>query len=119
MNHLYIELAIIFRTAGLIFSVSFVLRYLRLPWRSTVEGRHLMSFSTVVALFLLYATVNNIAAYFDSYVPPGHVDGDYFGRLPIAVLLYGWVAYEMWKRNHLLTLARRQAREYEHENASH
>lgn len=108
MIHAMTDLAIVLRTIGLVCSVAFVIRYSRMPWRSTREGRHLMSFSGTVAAFLAYATINNVAAALDDYVPPGHVDGDYPGRLALAVILYGAVAFEMWRRNRLLTLARRQ-----------
>lgn len=112
-KHTLIDIAIILRTVGMIFAAVFVIRYAQQPWRKTLEGRHLMSFSTVVALFLAFATLNNITAWIDDYVPPGHVDGDYPGRRVIGVVLYLAVAFEMWRRNHLLTLALRKAAQVE------
>ena len=108
--HLLTDAGIVLRTLGMIFAGAFVVRYSRQPWRSTAEGRHLMSFSAIVAAFLAYATINNVMAWLDPTLPPEHADGDYPGRLLFGVALYGFVAWAMWRRNHLLTLALRSAR---------
>lgn len=98
-----IEVAIMGRTSALALAVIFILRYAVRPWRQTHEGEHVMTLTFIIAGFMAYATVNNVMTYLDPATPP--VDGDYPGRAMIGLILYAAVAWELWERNHLLTLA--------------
>lgn len=110
INQVMFVAAVTLRTAAMIFALSFVIRYWHLPWRSTPEGRHLMSFSAVVACTLAVATANQLVAYLDNVPAAPRDDGAYPGRIEISVILYIWIAFEMWRRNRLLTRARRDNR---------
>lgn len=99
------EAAIVARTVALVLAVMFAWRYSRRPWRTTREGRHLMSFTLIVAAFLVYATVNNVVTFLDAY--PSTPDGSYPGREVIGLALYMLVAWELYQRNRLLSLAYR------------
>ena len=98
-------LTIAFRTVGMILAWVFVARYARYSWRASEEGRHLMGFSTVVALFLTYATANNVASWIDPDTTPANIDGDWPGRVLVGIVLYAGTAWFMWQRNRLLTNA--------------
>ena len=98
--------AVILRAVALVLAVVFTVRYSKRPWKQTAEGHHLMAFTIIVAAFLAYASVNNLVAYIDPTQPVA--DGPYHGRQVIGVLLYAAVAWELWQRNRLLTLASRE-----------
>lgn len=100
---------IILRTTALILAVTFAMRYVRLPWRSTEEGKHLMGLTIVTAAFMAWATVNGVAAYLDPTVPS--LDGAYPGRAHIGYVLFFAITGELVNRNHLLTVAVRESRE--------
>lgn len=107
IHHIMFIIAVGLRTAAMLFAAGFVLRYWHMPWRATREGRHLMSFSAVVAITLAVATANQVIAALDDVPAPPRDDGAYPGRIEIAVVLYAWIAFEMWRRNRLLTRAQR------------
>lgn len=108
---LVLGMTIFARTVGMFLAWMFVARYARQPLRSTPWGGHLMGFGLVVGCFLSYATVNNIAIWLDPTTGPEIIDGDYPGRVGIGFVLYCWVAFEMYRRNELLSEAIRQGRE--------
>jgi hypothetical protein len=95
-----VEVSIAARTVGLGLALLFAARYARRPWARSREGRHLMSFTLIVAAFLTYATVNNVISYFDSV--PNLPDGQYPGRNLVGLVLYMLVAWELYQRNRLL-----------------
>lgn len=64
-------------------------------WRDSAEGRHLMSFTLVVALFLSLALTARVL---------GHPVWLTF----VAVVLYGCVAYLLWRRFYLMMRATRR-----------
>lgn len=107
-------LTILLRSLGMVFAVAFLLRYLRLNWQATPEGRHLIGFTLIVALFLGYATANNIAMWLDPASSRG-IRGNWPGRSEVGAVLYGLVAWFLFQRNRLLTLAQRERREMEAE----
>lgn len=77
----------------------FALRYSRLTWRHTREGRHLMGQSLVLAALLwgtLLVAVVPIPAW---------------AALVVQVVLFAWLAFEATRRNHLLTVNQREARD--------
>jgi amino acid transporter len=78
----------------------FAVRYSRLTWRHTREGRHLMGQSLVLAA-LLWATL--ILAVVP--VPT-------WAALTVQVVLFAWLAFEATRRNRLLTLNQREARDH-------
>jgi hypothetical protein len=76
----------------------FAARYSRLTWRHTREGRHLMGQSLVLAA-LLWATLILAVAPVPSWL-----------ALTVQVALFAWLAFEATRRNRLLTLNQREAR---------
>ena len=76
----------------------FAVRYSRLTWRRTREGRHLMGQSIVLAA-LLWATLVLAAV----PVPA-------WAGLAVQVVLFAWLAFEATRRNRLLSLNQREAR---------
>lgn len=75
----------------------FVVRYATLRWDRTEEGRHLMGFTLIVAIFMTLASVVVV-----------------FGQIPyirqIAVLLYTWLLYLLVMRNYLLHVRQKERR---------
>lgn len=78
----------------------FVLRYRRLDWRSTDEGKHIMGFTLCVAIFTTLAAEVRLF-------------GPWPGTLLVALALYGWLAYLLFSRNWLLHKAQRRERRKE------
>lgn len=73
----------------------FVVRYSRVPWRRTPAGRHLMGLTRALAV-ILWATM------FLSVVPlPLWV------ALAVQAVAFGWLAFELSRRNRLFTIAQR------------
>lgn len=95
--------SVVARTAALVLALLFAYRYSRRPWRSTREGRHLMSFTLIVAGFMFYATLNHVVAVLDTV--PAMPDGHYPGREVAGLVLYMLVAWELYQRNRLLSSA--------------
>lgn len=77
----------------------FALRYRRLTWKRTREGRHLMGQSSVLAA-LLWTT---LLVYF--------VPVPLWLGLSVQVGMFAWLAFEATRRNRLLTLNQRDARD--------
>jgi amino acid transporter len=73
----------------------FVVRYQRVTWNKTREGRHLMGQSAVLAAILgatlLFALI----------------DEPRWLGLTVQVALFAWLAFEATRRNHLLTVNQR------------
>jgi amino acid transporter len=95
-------LGFIMRMLTMIFAGVFVVRYSRRRWRTLPEGRHLMGFSLVVFLFMVWSTVNTYMAWSDEHPPQVNPDGDWYGREEVAVILFGFTAFYMYQRNKLL-----------------
>jgi amino acid transporter len=76
----------------------FAVRYSRLTWRRTREGRHLMGQSIVLAA-LLWATLLAAAVPLPLWL-----------ALAVQVVLFAWLAFEATRRNRLLSLNQREAR---------
>lgn len=110
ITDLLVPTAIVFRTATLALSITFLLRYDRVNWQATAEGRHLMAFTGLVAAFLAYASVNTLVQYIDGTVT-SRGDGAWPGQLIVAVVLFQWGAWVLWRRNRLLTIAQREVRQ--------
>lgn len=75
---------------------TFWVRYSCVQWGRTREGRHLMGQSRVLAV-ILWATL--IVALVPVHTPTA---------LAVQVVLFGWLAFEGVRRNHLLTLNQRE-----------
>lgn len=90
------------RVLTLVFTSIFIIRYVQRPWRTLPEGRHLMGFSCVVWAFMLWSVVNTFMAWVDDTPPEVRPDGDWPGRELVAVILFGFTAWYMYKRNTLL-----------------
>lgn len=88
---------IVLRVACMLLAWLFVFRYARVGWTKTDEGRHLMGYTLITAIFM------SLAAYVSIW-----------GRYPwfdqVSMLLYGWLAYLLGRRNWLLTAAQRDRR---------
>lgn len=80
----------------------FALRYGRLTWKGTREGRHLMGQSRVLAA-LLWTTL------LMAFAPPVPRPVG----LVVQVVMFAWLAFEATRRNRLLTLNQRDARQGE------
>lgn len=101
--------SVVFRSVALALAIGFAVRYSRPAgrWRQTPEGRHIMAFTVLVAVFLAYATLNHVMALIGgtwelkSYYPGQHLVG---------AGLYMAVAWKLWERNILLTRANRETR---------
>lgn len=76
----------------------FAIRYSRVNWRRTPEGRHLMGLSRVLAI-VLWGTLLAAAVPIPFWVAAVE-----------QVLLFGWLAYELNRRNRLFTARQREAR---------
>jgi drug/metabolite transporter (DMT)-like permease len=76
---------------------TFVVLYLRVEWRATHEGRHIMGFTLMVAIILSLAVEVRIF-------------GPYEGLQVVAMLLYGWLVYLLGSRVRLLIRAQRERR---------
>jgi len=109
----------VFRFLTFLFAATFIVRYSRRPWRSLPEGRHLMGFTCLVAAFMLWSLVNNIAAWLDPQPPTIRPDGKWPGRELVACVLFGFTAWYMYKRNTLLNPQRDAREAVEAENDLH
>lgn len=99
MNLLNTFVTVLVALAALL-SWTFVLRYRRLDWRATDEGKHIMGFTLCVALFTTLAT-------------EVRVFGPYPGAIFVALGLYGWLVYLLFSRNLLLHRAQAEAKRAE------
>ena len=81
-------------------SWAFVLRYRRLDWRATDEGKHIMGFTFCVAVITSLSVEVRLF-------------GSWAGIYLVAILLYGWLAYLLWSRNWLLHKAQAKAKRIE------
>lgn len=112
-------IGLLLRLVTLVFTTIFIVRYSRRPWRTLPEGRHLMGFSCVVWAFMLFSVVNNFAAWMDPTPPTVRPDGYWPGRELTAVILFGFTAWYMYKRNALLVPQEKLREEEQRENDLH
>ena len=98
MNNVLIALSVVFLIAAAVESTRFIVRYRKVTWRRTREGRHLMGFTRAFAaslwatLLLAVLPIPMVAA------------------LVVQVLLFGWLAYAANERNRIFTANQREAR---------
>lgn len=92
-------------TAGLVLRIgccvlawAFVWRFSRVNWQGSYEGRHMMGFTLIVAIFMTFATSVTLF-------------GKYPGVDVVAVALYGWLAWLLWERHRLFSLAQKEREE--------
>lgn len=90
--------ATVLRVEAAVIAWVFVARYSRVTWHRTEEGRHLMAFTVLVALFMTFASV--VSLY-----------GPYPGMDLVALGLYGLLVAMLWDRNLLFSHA-----QHEHDN---
>lgn len=84
--------ATVLRVEAAVIAWVFVARYSRVAWHRTGEGRHLMSFTFLVALFMSFAATVSIF-------------GPYPGIDLVALGLYGALVALLWDRNLLFSHA--------------
>ena len=89
MTGVVFALGVVLRVVCAVLAVTFVLRYLRYDWRATAEGRHILGFTAILALFLV--TALGLALFGRPWWVP----------YPLAVM-YAVMAYVLWRRNMLL-----------------
>ena len=77
----------------------FVILYSQVRWYVTPEGRHLMKFTTGLALTFSLSLLFQFA-------DPGQLT-----RVVLSIALFGWLAFELANRTRLHLRARREARE--------
>ena len=98
MLHALFALAYALLIACAVLGWLFVILYSRVRWYATAEGRHLMKFTTALALTfsltLLFAVLD----------PKPEV------RAVLSIGLFGWIAWELANRSRLHLKARREAR---------
>ena len=87
------------KVSGFILGAVFCIRYSKRPWHSTPEGWHLMSFTALIATFMLFAVIGDYLIWADPMVTR---DGDYAARRYVGIVLCGAVNYLLLKRNELL-----------------
>lgn len=90
--------ATVLRVEAAVIAWAFVARYSRVSWHRTGEGRHLMAFTLLVALFMTFAATVSIF-------------GPYPGIDLVALALYGFLVALLWDRNLLFTHAQHEADE--------
>jgi hypothetical protein len=76
----------------------FVILYSRVRWYATPEGRHLMKFTTGLALTF------SLSLLFQ-FTDPGR-----WTRVVLSITLFGWLAFELANRTRLHLRAQREAR---------
>jgi hypothetical protein len=82
-------------------STRFTIRYSRVNYRRTPEGRHLMGLSRALGV-ALWTTL--LSAAFELIAPiPLWV------AAMVQTIVFGWLAFEMNRRNRLFTAAQREA----------
>ena len=95
-----IDIATLILVGLLVFAASeftiFAVRYSRLTWGHTREGRHLMGLSAVLAA-ALWGTI------LFAFVPVPLVVA-----AVVQFAIYGGLAFEGWRRNHLLSVNQRE-----------
>lgn len=87
---------------GAVEATRFVFRYSHLWWSRTREGKHLMGFTRALAATLWATLLLNVLP-----LP-------LWVSLCIQVALLSWLDFELNRRNRLLTLNQRLARDIEH-----
>lgn len=88
--------ATILRVEAAVVAWVFVARFSRVTWWRTDEGRHLMAFTVLVALFMTFASTVSIF-------------GPYPGIDLVALGLYGLLVTMLWDRNLLFSHAQHDA----------
>lgn len=89
----------VLKASGFILGAVFCIRYSKRPWRSTPEGWHLMSFTALIATFMLFAAIGDFLVWADPMVIR---DGDYGARRYVGIVLYTAINFLLFKRNELL-----------------
>ena len=89
----------ILKVSGFVLGVTFCWRYSRRNWRSSPEGWHLMSFTALIATFMLFAALGEYLEWADPNITH---DGDYAARPYVGIVLYSAINYLLLKRNELL-----------------
>jgi len=80
----------------------FVVLYSRVRWYATPEGRHLMKFTTALALTF------SLSLLFAVLKPKPEV------RAVLSIALFGWIAWELANRSRLHLRAKRETRNEPH-----
>lgn len=88
-------LGTVLRIACALLAWRFVIRFARVSWARSDEGRYLMGFGVIVAVFMTLASVVTL-------------HGPFWGYEFVAVALYGWLAYLLARQNQLLSKAQRE-----------
>ena len=89
----------VMKVSAFILGATFCWRYSRRNWRSSPEGWHLMSFTALVATFMLFTALGDYLEWSDPNIIH---DGDYAARPYVEIVLYSAINYLLLKRNELL-----------------
>jgi hypothetical protein len=97
MNPTSSAIATLLATVGAIYGWRFVMRYRQYDWRKYAAGRHLMRFTTGLAIVLTWSVFGLVARYFfhDNWLLMMILE---VGR----ILIFGWVAVMLFVRYQLL-----------------
>jgi len=98
VEHVLYVVALALLTACAVFGWLFVALYSRVRWYATPEGRHLMKFTTALALTF------SLVLLFQAVKPKP------LTSLALSIALYGWIAWELANRVRLHLKAKREAR---------
>lgn len=83
-------IGLVLRAACAVAAWLFVWRFSRVNWRSTHEGRHIMGYTFITAIFMTLATA---VTFF----------GHFRGIEVVTIALYGWLLELLWERHYLFT----------------
>lgn len=85
----------ILRVAGALAAWAFVWRFSQVDWHSTYEGRHIMGYTVITAVFLTFAATIAIIH-------------NFIGHDVLIVALYGWLLVLITERHRLFTKGQRE-----------
>lgn len=85
------------RVACSVAAWAFVFRFSRVEWQSTDEGRHIMGYTLITAIFMSLATIVTIFGRFE-------------GIEVVTIGLYGWLLGLLWQQHRLFTEGQAEGR---------
>ena len=98
MTTVLLDVSVILLAVCALQASRFVVRYSRVQWKRTPAGRHLMGLTRALALILWGTLVLSVVPLWL-----------WLGLL-IQATLFGWLAFELTRRNRLFTIAQRENR---------
>lgn len=85
------------RVACALAAWAFVWRFSKVDWSTTLEGRHIMGYTFITAIFMTFAAVVTFIRTFPGYDT-------------LIVALYGWLLLLIGERHRLFTLGQKERR---------